>query len=77
MSDVPQKESGVTDGELRQVEFLIQKLEDEVEEYLSTHRGFFNQPNRGYVKGLRNCINFMKTVVENGGIETYTRLADR
>jgi hypothetical protein len=77
MSEVSQEESKVADVGLRQVKLLIQKFEDEVEEYLSTHRGLFNPPNRGYVQGIKNCIELMEEVVKQGGIETYTRLADR
>jgi hypothetical protein len=77
MSEVSQEESKAAEDELQQVKFLIQKFEDEVEEYLSTHRGLFNPPNRGYVQGIRNCIELMEEVVRNGGIGTYTRLADR
>ena len=58
---------------VQQFTWLKQRMEDHLTAYKRQHKGFFNQPNAGYIRGVQNSINMIQDIIDYDGLAGYTR----
>jgi hypothetical protein len=58
---------------VQQFTWLKERMEDHLTAYKRQHRGFWNPPNRGYVKAIENSIDLIEDIIDHGGLANYKR----